>query len=72
MVAIGIVYAPIFIRLARAQTLSVREMEYVEAARALGNGHAAIMCRHILPNILSAIVIQMSVSMATAILAETP
>jgi peptide/nickel transport system permease protein len=71
MVAIGIVYAPIFIRLARAQTLSVRETEYVEAARALGNGHLAIMGRHILPNILSAIIIQMSVSMATAILAET-
>lgn len=71
MVAIGIVYAPIFIRLARAQTLSVSETEYVEAARALGNSHFAIMGRHILPNILSAIVIQMSVSMATAILAET-
>jgi peptide/nickel transport system permease protein len=71
MVAIGIVYALIFIRLARAQTLSVRETEYVEAARALGNGHLAIMGRHVLPNILSAIVIQMSVSMATAILAET-
>lgn len=71
MVAIGIVYIPIFIRLARAQTLSVRETEYVEAARALGNGHLSIMGRHILPNIMSAIVIQMSVSMATAILAET-
>lgn len=71
MVAIGIVYVPIFIRLARAQTLSVRETEYVEAARALGNGHLSIMAQHILPNIISAIVIQMSVSMATAILAET-
>jgi peptide/nickel transport system permease protein len=71
MVAIGIVYAPIFIRLARAQTLSVRETEYVEAARALGNNHFAIMGRHILPNIVSPIVIQMSVSMATAILVET-
>jgi peptide/nickel transport system permease protein len=71
MIAIGIVYVPIFVRLARAQTLSVRETEYVEAARALGNGHISIMGRHILPNIMSAIVIQMSVSMATAILAET-
>lgn len=71
MVAIGIVYVPIFVRLARAQTLSIRETEYVEAARALGNNHLAIMARHILPNITSAIVIQMSVSMATAILAET-
>lgn len=71
MVAIGVVYSPIFIRLARAQTLSVRELEYVEAARALGNGHPAIMGRHILPNIMSVVVIQMSVSIATAILVET-
>lgn len=71
MVAIGIVYAPIFIRLARAQTLSVRETEYVEAARALGNRHPGIMIKHILPNIASPLVIQMSVSMATAILVES-
>jgi len=71
MVAIGIVYAPIFIRLARAQTLSVRETEYVEAARALGNRHIGIMIKHVLPNIASPLVIQMSVSMATAILVES-
>lgn len=71
MVAIGIVYVPIFVRLARAQTLSIRETEYVEAARALGNRHVGIMVRHVLPNIASPIVIQMSVSMATAILVES-
>ena len=71
MIAIGIVYAPIFIRLARAQTLSVRETEYVEAARALGNQNLGIMLRHVLPNIISPILIQMSLSMATAILVET-
>lgn len=71
MVAIGIVYAPIFIRLARAQTLSIRETEYVEAARALGNRHFGIMVKHVLPNIASPLVIQMSVSMATAILVES-
>jgi len=71
MIAIGIVYAPIFIRLARAQTLSVRETEYVEAARALGNRHPIIMLRHVLPNIASPLIIQMSVSMATAILVES-
>jgi peptide/nickel transport system permease protein len=71
MIAIGIVYAPIFIRLARAQTLSVRETEYVEAARALGNRHLVIMLRHVLPNIASPLIIQMSVSMATAILVES-
>lgn len=71
MIAIGIVYSPIFIRLARAQTLSVRETEYVEAARALGNRHLGIMVKHVLPNIASPLVIQMSVSMATAILVES-
>lgn len=71
MIAIGIVYAPIFIRLARAQTLSVRETEYVEAARALGNRHVSIMVKHVLPNIASPLIIQMSVSMATAILVES-
>ena len=71
MIAIGIVYAPIFIRLARAQTLSIRETEYVEAARALGNRHLRIMVKHVLPNIASPLVIQMSVSMATAILVES-
>lgn len=71
MVAIGIVYAPIFIRLARAQTLSVREADYVEAARALGNRHLGIMVKHVLPNIASPLIIQMSVSMATAILVES-
>lgn len=71
MVAIGVVYSPIFIRLARAQTLSVRETEYVEAARALGNRHIGIMVKHVLPNIASPLVIQMSVSMATAILVES-
>jgi peptide/nickel transport system permease protein len=71
MVAIGIVYAPIFIRLARAQSLSVRETEYVEAARALGNRHLGIMVKHVLPNIASPLIIQMSVSMATAILVES-
>ena len=71
MVAIGIVYAPIFIRLARALTLSTREIEFVEAARALGNRHLGIMIKHILPNIASPLIIQMSVNMATAILVET-
>lgn len=71
MVAIGVVYAPIFIRLARAQTLSIRETEYVEAARALGNRHFGIMLKHVLPNIASPLIIQMSVSMATAILVES-
>jgi peptide/nickel transport system permease protein len=71
MVAIGIVYVPVFVRLARAQALSLRETEYVEAARALGNRAFAVMLRHVLPNMASPILVQASLSVAAAILVET-
>ena len=71
MVAIGIVYTPVFVRLARAQTLSLRELEYVESARALGNRAFAILTKHLLPNMASPILIQASLSVAAAILVET-
>lgn len=70
MIAIGVVYTPIYARLARAQVLSVREREYVDAARAIGAGHLRIMTRHILPNITAALIVQASLSVALAILAE--
>jgi len=52
MIAIGISATPIFIRLTRAQVLSVKVEDYVEAARALGNPHLRIAVRHILPNVV--------------------
>ncbi len=70
MIAIGVVYIPIFARIARAAVLSVRNEEFVQAARALGAGHGRIMFQHILPNILSPIIVETSLSLAFAILAE--
>jgi peptide/nickel transport system permease protein len=54
----------------RASVLVVREMEYVEAARALGAGHAHILFRHVLPNSLTPLVVQSTYIFALAILAE--
>jgi len=70
MIAIGIVGMPIFARLTRGQVLSVREREFVEAARTLGAGHVRIMLQHILPNVTAPLIVQASLSVAVAILAE--
>lgn len=70
MIAIAIVYIPIFARVARAAVLSVRGREFVTAARALGQGNTVIILRHILPNALGPIMVQISLSLAFAILAE--
>jgi peptide/nickel transport system permease protein len=60
-----------YARLARAQILQAKEMEYVLAARSLGASHARILLRHLLPNILQPILVQATVAMAGAILAES-
>ena len=70
MIAIGVVYIPIFARIARGSVLSVRNEEFVQAAHALGAGHGRILFRHIFPNILSPIIVETSLSLAFAILAE--
>ena len=70
MIAIGIVYTPLFARLTRGQVLSVREREFVEAARTIGAGHLRIMAQHILPNVFAPLIVQISLSIALAILAE--
>jgi peptide/nickel transport system permease protein len=59
-----------YARLARAQVLKVKELEYVLAARSLGAGQSRIILRHVLPNILQPIMIQATIGMAGAILAE--
>ncbi|MGA7091185.1 MAG: ABC transporter permease, partial [Candidatus Acidiferrales bacterium] len=56
---------------ARAQVLQAREMEYILAARSLGASHARIMLRHLLPNILQPVLVQATIAMAGAILAES-
>lgn len=70
MIAIGITTTPIFVRLTRGQVLSVKVEDYVEAARAVGNPAWRIAVRHILPNILPALLVQATLSIATAIIAE--
>ena len=70
MIAIGLSAVPIFIRLTRGQVLSVRTEEYVEGARAIGLGHLAIMGAYILPNVIPPILVQATLTVATAIIAE--
>jgi len=71
ILAIGIVYIPIFSRITRGPVLSVKENTYVEAAKALGEGHIRIILKHIIPNISVPVLVQFSISLATAILFES-
>ncbi|MBI2526939.1 MAG: ABC transporter permease [Candidatus Rokubacteria bacterium] len=68
--AIGLGATPTYIRLTRGLTLSAKEEDYVLAARALGAGDLRLMRRHVFPNIFSAILVQATVSIPTAIIAE--
>jgi peptide/nickel transport system permease protein len=68
MIAVGIAAVPIYARLVRGVVLSLKSLDYVEAARALGASHARILLRHILPNALTPLLIQTSLQMAIAIL----
>ena len=70
MIAIGLSAMPIFIRIARGQTMAVMTEDYVESARAVGLGHAAMIWRYILPNIFPPILVQATLAIATAIIAE--
>jgi peptide/nickel transport system permease protein len=68
--AIGIVYTPIFARLARGPALTVLSWDYVSAARALGARAPRIVLRHVLPNIAAPLMVQVTLSLSTAILVE--
>ena len=70
MIAIGISATPLFIRLARAQVLAVKVEDYIEAARALGNPRLRIALRHILPNIVPPLIVQATLAIAAAVIAE--
>jgi peptide/nickel transport system permease protein len=70
MIAIGISATPIFVRLTRGQTMNVKVEDYVEAARAVGNPPWRIALVHILPNIMPALLVQATLSIAAAIIAE--
>jgi peptide/nickel transport system permease protein len=68
--AIGLGATPLYIRLTRGLVLATEAQEYVQGARAMGAGDARVMARHIFPNILSALLVQATVSIPTAIIAE--
>jgi len=68
IISVGISMVPIYIRLVRGCTLSIKEQTYVEAARAMGTRDVTILIRHILPNVMAPITIQTSLGMGTAIL----
>jgi peptide/nickel transport system permease protein len=71
IVAIAVVYAPLFFRVVRGSVLAESAQSYVEAAEALGLGRLAILVRHILPNVVSPIVIQTAVCLSYGILIES-
>ncbi len=70
MLAIGVVYAPRFARIVRAATLAVREETYIDAARALGIPEWRIVTHHVLPNILSPLIVQITLTLGLSMLAE--
>ena len=70
MIAIGIVYAPIFARITRGSVLTIKEQDFVRAARSIGATDVRIVLRHVLPNVVAPLIVQTSLSLAFAILSE--
>ena len=70
MIAIGVTAAPVFVRVARGATMDAATNEYVEAARALGNPPWRVAVRHVAPNIVPPVLVQATLAIATAIIAE--
>jgi peptide/nickel transport system permease protein len=71
VIALAVVRVPVYARLARAQTLQVRALQYVEAARAVGANTPRMLVRHILPNIFGPLLVQATISISFAILGES-
>jgi peptide/nickel transport system permease protein len=70
MIAIGVSATPIFVRLTRGQVLAVKVEDYVEAARAVGNPPWRIALRHVLPNVAAPLIVQSTLAIASAVIAE--
>ena len=70
MIAIGVSATPIFVRLTRAQVLNIKVEDYIEAARAVGNPPWRIALRHVLPNITAPVMVQATLAIAAAVIAE--
>jgi peptide/nickel transport system permease protein len=70
MIAIGVIYSPVFARLVRAEALVIKTEEYVEASRALGSSSLKVVFRHVLPNLLGKVIVQAAVTFALAVVIE--
>ncbi len=70
MIAIGVSATPVFVRLTRGQVINVKVEDYVEAARAIGNPPWRIALAHVLPNILAPLIVQATLAIAAAVIAE--
>jgi len=70
MIAIGVSATPIFVRLTRAQVINIKVEDYIEAARAVGNPPLRIALRHVMPNILAPLIVQATLAIAAAVIAE--
>ncbi|SEO49759.1 ABC transporter permease [Trujillonella endophytica] len=71
MIALGVILAPTLFRIARAAALSTRNADYIEAARSVGCSPARILGRHVLPNALSPLIVQLTFHLGAAIIAES-
>jgi peptide/nickel transport system permease protein len=72
IVAIGVAFTPFLARIIRGEALRVAQMPYIEAARSAGTGEVQMIVRHVLPNVLPLVIVQGTISLAFAILAEPP
>ncbi|TMC56421.1 MAG: ABC transporter permease [Chloroflexi bacterium] len=70
IIAIAVVYTPIFMRVVRGPVLALKAREFVEAARAIGATRMRIVVRHIVPNLLSTLIVQVSLALSWAVLTE--
>lgn len=70
IIAIGVVYTPDFYRIVRSRVISIREMEYITGAKAIGLNDVKIILRYVLPNLLSTLIVQITLTAAKAVLAE--
>jgi peptide/nickel transport system permease protein len=70
MIAIGVSATPVFIRLTRGQTMAIKAEEFILAARAIGNPAWRVALRHVLPNVFPALIVQATLAIAAAVIAE--
>lgn len=70
MIAVGLIFTPRFVRIVRAATLTVAEETYIEASRSIGTPSGTIVARHVVPNVLAPVIVQVSLALGLAMLAE--